>query len=100
VLAVVVGLIWLTILRPTSVATVGDSIEVECDGIGSDETCEAWAMAILAAGPGIRTFDPDDLVRLQLTRPVLLPGECRADYFISREPDEPAARETVDCPAG
>jgi hypothetical protein len=98
VLAAAVLVAGLVLLRPTSSATIGE-VRVECDGIGSAAACERWAADLLAAGPGIRTFDPEDLASLRLSRPFPLPGACAVDYYIGREA-EPAARETVDCPAG
>ena len=94
-LVIVVGAI---MLRPTTTAVV-DGITIECDGVGSDDACAAWAASRLAEGPHIRTFDPDDLARMRLLRPFPLPGACTAEYFVGRDPDEPVARETVDCPA-
>jgi hypothetical protein len=99
VLAAVVVVLGALLLRPSSTATV-DGIAVECTGLGSTEACAGWGAAVLADGPRIHTFDPDDLARVRLTRPFPLPGECLAEYFIGRDPDDPAAREEVDCPAG
>ena len=98
-LAVAVVVIGLVLLRPSASTSV-DGISVDCDGIGSSEACEAWATDLLARGPGIRTFDPEDLAHVRLTRPFPLPGDCEVAWFVSRTLDEPAARETVACPNG
>lgn len=87
------------VLRPTSNATV-EGIAIECDGVGSADACGAWAVSQLERGPGIRVFDPEDLQRVRLVRPFPLPGTCRAEYFVGRDPDSAVATETVDCPAG
>ena len=103
-LAVAVVVIGLVLLRPSASTSVDstsvDSITVDCDGIGSSEACAAWATDLLARGPGIRTFDPEDLAHVRLTRPFPLPGDCEVAWFVSRTLDEPAARETVACPNG
>lgn len=99
VLAAMVAAVGLLLLRPMATASVA-SITVACDGIGSEVACERWAADLLAAGPGIHTFDPDDLAHLRLVRPFLLPGECEAEYFVGRSADAPVARETVACPQG
>jgi len=98
-LAAVVMVLGAVLLRPTSTAVV-DGVAIECDGVGSTDACAAWAATRLAEGPGIRTFDPADLERLRLTRPFPLPGACTAEYYVGRDPNDPAARETGDCPAG
>jgi hypothetical protein len=98
-LAAAVLVVATVLLRPTSTAMLA-AVRVECDGIGSAEACARWAAEVTAAGPGLRTFDPDDVTRLRLSQPFPLPGDCRVEYYLGRDPDQPAARETVDCPAG
>ena len=98
VLAVAVAGVALLLLRPSSAATV-DGVTVACDGIGSTDACAAWAASVLATGPRIHTFDPEDLAHLRMTRPFLLPGDCEVRYYVGRTLDEPVARETVACPA-
>jgi hypothetical protein len=54
---------------------------------------------VLADGPGMHTFDPDDLERVRLGRSVLgLMGDCQAEYFVGRFGGEAVARQTVPCP--
>jgi hypothetical protein len=87
------------LLRPTATAVTGDGVAVECTGV-DPATCAAWAESVLADGPGIHTFDPEDLERVRLGRSILgLFGDCQAEYLIGRY-DDVAARETVTCPAG
>jgi hypothetical protein len=79
--------------------TTSGGLVVECAGIGDETACAAWAEAVLADGPGIHTFDPEDLDGVRLGRSVLgLAGECQAEYFLGRFGDEVAAREPVPCP--
>jgi hypothetical protein len=86
-------------MRPTGTATTPDGVAVACIGVEA-AGCEAWAASVLADGPGIHTFDPEDLERVRLSRSVLgLFGDCQAEYFGDRY-DEAVARETVDCPEG
>jgi hypothetical protein len=93
--AVVAGL--LLLLRPTGTATALDGVAVECVGVDS-AGCAAWTELVLAGGPGIHTFDPDDLERVRLGRAVLgVFGDCRAEYFLGRYADA-VASETVACP--
>jgi hypothetical protein len=98
VLTVAVVLIGLVLLRPSTSASVGDGVTVACDGIGSVEACAEWAASILATGPGIHTFDPEDLAHVRMARPFLLPGDCEVAYYVGRSLDEPVARETIPCP--
>jgi hypothetical protein len=98
VLTVAVVGVALLLLRPSSTASVGDGVTAACDGIGSADACADWAASILAAGPGIHTFDPEDLAHVRMTRPFLLPGDCEIAYYVGRSLDEPVARETVACP--
>ncbi len=87
------------ILRPSATVTTIGGLAVECAGIGDEAACAAWAEAVLADGPGIHTFDPEDLDGVRLGRSVLgLLGECQAEYFLGRFGDEVAAREPVPCP--
>lgn len=87
------------LLRPTSTTTMPDDVAVECVGVEA-AGCEAWAASVLADGPGIHTFDPEDLERVRLSHSVLgLFGDCQAEYFVDRY-DDAVARETVDCPEG
>jgi hypothetical protein len=95
--AAVVG-VALLLLRPSTTASVGGGVTVACDGIGSADACAAWSASVLATGPGIHTFDPEDLAHLRLVRPFLLPGDCEVEYYVGRTLDEPVARETVACP--
>jgi hypothetical protein len=96
-LAVAIAIVGVLLLRPSSTASVG-SITVACEGVGSGEACGAWASDLLAQGPGVHTFDPEDLAHLRLTRPFLLPGDCEVAYYVSRTLEQPAAREAVACP--
>jgi hypothetical protein len=98
VTAVVVAAIALVILLGRSATTVtSDGVEVEC-AVTDEATCATWADSVLADGPGIQTFDPDDLERVRVARSVLgLFGECQAEYFLGRY-DDAAARESVPCP--
>jgi hypothetical protein len=102
VLAVAAALvIGLLLFRPVATATMRGNVAVECVGIGSDDACAAWANSVLADGPGIHTFDPDDLERVRLSTSVLdLVGDCTAEYFVGRFGSEPVARETVPCLGG
>jgi hypothetical protein len=87
------------LLRPTATATTTGGVAVECPGIGDAGACADWAETVLEDGPGIHTFDPEDLERLRLGRSVLgILGECQAEYFLGRYEDQVAARETVTCP--
>lgn len=87
------------LLRPTSTVTMSGGLSVECAGIGDESACAAWAETVLADGPGIHTFDPEDLEGVRLRRSVLgLVGECRAEYFLGRFGDDVAASEAVPCP--
>jgi hypothetical protein len=99
VLAAAVVAIGALLLRPSSTASV-EGVTVACDGIGEVATCAAWARDLLADGPGIHTFDPDDLAQVRLTRPFPIPGDCEIAYYVGRTLDEPVARETVACPDG
>jgi hypothetical protein len=99
VVAALVIVLGAVLLRPTSTAVI-DGVAIECDGVGSTDACAAWATSRLAEGPGIHTFDPADLERMRLVRPFPLPGACTAEYYVGRDPDEPAARETIACPTG
>ena len=88
------------LLRPTSTATTASGVTVECAGVADDSACAAWAATVLADGPGMHTFDPDDLEHVRLGRSVFgLIGDCRAEYFVGRFGGEPVARETVACPS-
>jgi hypothetical protein len=88
------------VLSIDATAVTTDGIAVECVGI-DEAACAFWAESVMAEGPGIRTFDPDDLVRIRLSQPILgLIGECQAEYFVGRDDDETAAREAVPCPGG
>ncbi len=100
VLALVVTLVVaVLLLRPSATVTTSSGITVECAGIGDESACTAWVEAVLADGPGIHTFDPEDLEGVRLGRSVLgLVGECQAEYFLGRFGDEVAAREPVPCP--
>ena len=100
ILAVAAGLVVAAVvLRPTSTATTADGLAVDCAGIGDGAACAAWAEAVLADGPGIHTFDPDDLERVRLGRTILgLFGDCQAEYFVGRFGTEAVARESVPCP--
>ncbi len=87
------------LLRPSATVTTAGGLAVECAGIGDEPACEAWAAAVLADGPGIHTFDPDDLEGVRLSRSILgLIGDCQAEYFVGRFGEEAVARETVPCP--
>lgn len=97
VLALGVALAGLLLLRPWASATVGD-VTVACEGVGSTAACERWAAGLLADGPGIHTFDPEDLAHLRLMRPFPLPGDCEVAYYVGRTLEEPVAREVVACP--
>lgn len=97
-LAALVAVVALVVLRPTAGTAVGE-VAVRCEGIGSTEACADWARHVLDAGPGLHTFDPEDVVELRLHRPFLVPGACDVEYFVGRERDEPAGREEVDCPS-
>lgn len=101
VLALVATLVAaVLILRPSTTVTTSGGLAIECAGIGDESACAAWAEAVLADGPGIHTFDPEDLEGVRLGRSVLgLVGECQAEYFLGRFGDEVAAREPVPCPA-
>lgn len=89
----------MLLLRPSATVTTAGGLAVECAGIGDEPACEAWAAAVLADGPGIHTFDPDDLEGVRLSRSILgLAGDCQAEYFLGRFGDEAAERETVPCP--
>jgi len=99
VLAVAVVAIGLVLLRPWATASVSDGVTVACEGIGSADACADWAASVLAAGPGIHTFDPEDLAHLRLARPFLLPGDCEVEYYVGRTLDAPVARETIPCPS-
>lgn len=91
-------LVGLTVARPTVSVTTSDGVVTECVGVGTAAACEGWASLVLADGPGVHVFDPADLVRVRLTTPAFGIGECRAAYYISREPDDPAAGEPIPCP--
>jgi hypothetical protein len=89
----------LLLVRPSATVTTSGGLAVECAGIGAEAECAAWAETVLADGPDIHTFDPDDLEGVRLGRSVLgLIGECQAEYFLGRFGDEAAAREPVACP--
>jgi hypothetical protein len=100
VLALVAALVVATLFtRPSATVTTAGGLTVECAGIGDEPTCAAWAEAVLADGPGIRIFDPEDLEGVRLGRSVLgLLGDCQAEYFLGRFEEEVAAREPVPCP--
>jgi hypothetical protein len=100
ILAIAAGLIVAAVvLRPTSMATTTSGLAVTCAGIGDGAACAAWAEAVLADGPGIHTFDPEDLERVRLGRSVFDAfGDCQAEYFVERFGTEAVARETVPCP--
>jgi hypothetical protein len=100
VLALVVAVaVTVVLLRPTATVTTSGGLRVECAGIGEEPACAAWAEAVLADGPGIHTFDPDELEGVRLGRSVLgLWGECRAEYFLGRFGDDVVAQEQVPCP--
>jgi len=100
VLALVATLVAaVLILRSSATVTTRGGLAVECAGIGDEAACAAWAETVLANGPGIHTFDPEDLEGVRLGRSVLgLVGECQAEYFLGRFGDEVAAREPVPCP--
>jgi hypothetical protein len=87
----------LALVRPsTTVAVAG--VTVECANTADESRCAAWAESVLEDGPGIHTFDPDDLERVRLSRSLLgLAGDCQAEYFVGRSED-PVANETVACP--
>ena len=90
----VVGLI---LYRPMGTATTPGGVPVVCDGVDS-VACAEWANAVLAEGPGLRTFDPEALERVRLSHTFLgIFGDCQAEYFLGRFQDEAAARETVAC---
>jgi hypothetical protein len=96
--AVVVIAVLAFVLSTAATTVTTDEIAVECVGV-DEEACAQWAASVLEAGPGIRTFDPDDLERVRLSQPFLgIFGECRAEYFVERDEDDPAARESVPCP--
>lgn len=87
------------LLRPSATVTTAGGLAVECAGIGDEAVCAAWASTVLADGPGIHTFDPDDLEGVRLGRSILgVAGDCQAEYFLGRFRDEVAERETVPCP--
>lgn len=99
-LALVATLVVASLLvRPSATVTTSGGLAVECAGVGDEVACAAWAEAVLADGPAIRTFDPEDLEGVRLGRSVLgLVGECQAEYFLGRFANEVAARESVPCP--
>lgn len=87
------------LLRPTGTTTTPGGVAVECVGVDAAE-CAIWAESTLADGPGIHTFDPEDLERVRLSHSFLgLFGDCQAEYFLGRY-DEAVAREIVDCYEG
>jgi hypothetical protein len=87
----------LPLARPSTTVTVA-GVTVECANTADETWCAAWADSVLADGPGIHTFDPDDLERVRLSRTFLgLAGDCQAEYFVGRSEDA-AANETVACP--
>ena len=94
VLALVATLVAaVLILRPSATVTTSGGLAVECAGIGDEAACAAWAEAVLADGPGIHTFDPEDLDGVRLGRSVLgLLGEyvARAKNFLGRFGDQAA----------
>jgi hypothetical protein len=92
-----IGVIGTLLLRPTSTTTTSAGVTVECIG-GDEAECAAWAASVLADGPGVHTFDPEDLERVRVGRSILgLVGDCQAEYFLGRF-DDVAARERVPCP--
>jgi hypothetical protein len=99
-LALVAILVFATLLvRPSATVRSAGGLAVECAGIGDEPTCAAWAEAVLADGPGIHTFDPEDLESVRLGRSFLgILGDCQAEYFLGRFGEEAAAREPVPCP--
>ena len=99
ILAVGALVIAVVLLRPTATATTIGGLTVECLGLGDEPACAEWADTVMADGPGIHTFEPDDLERVRLGRSVFgHMGECQAEYFVGRFGSEAVARETVPCP--
>jgi hypothetical protein len=85
------------LLRPTATTTTSAGLTIECIGVDK-AACAEWAASVLADGPGIHTFDHDDLERARLSRSFLgLFGDCRAEYFLGRY-DDASASESVPCP--
>ena len=77
-------LVAMIVLRPSATVTTPAGLAVECAGI-DESACAAWADAVLADGPGIHTFDPEELERVRLGRSVLgLVGACQAEYFLGQ----------------
>ena len=87
----------LALAGPSTTVTVA-GVTVECANTADETRCAAWAASVLEDGPGIHTFDPDDLERVRLSRSFLgLAGDCQAEYFVGRSEDA-VANETVACP--
>jgi len=103
-LVVVVAFIAFLAARTPVTATsqVLAGVVVSCDaGIGLEsEACRDTVDAIISAGPPTRTFELEDVARVDLRRSMFGFGpECEAAWFLERYPDDPVATEAVACPA-
>lgn len=91
--------LWGVLLRTGANASV-DGVVVECGaatGSGTDQ-CRDWGTAILAAGPGARVFEVEDVERIAIDRELFGLGDtCSVAWFIGRYPDRPALTEEVAC---
>jgi len=100
VLVVVLGAVFGALVARPTVTTVVDEVAVECaanTGVSPSE-CLSWGTNLLSGEPPSATFEMSDLVRIELQRPSFgLSPTCRADYFISRYPDESVWSEEVPC---
>ncbi len=102
VVVVLAGVVGFGLLRtPTEVSSsVDPDVTVHCDGSIAEDACVSWGDAVLADGAPSFTFDMENLVRLELKRPVLGFGStCEAAYFTGRNPNDAVWTEEVLCGA-
>lgn len=100
---VAIGILAVALLLGSAVVAApaqSSGVTIECSGPtrASPDVCREWGDEVLAAGPPSSTFEMDDVVRLRLDRPMLgFASTCRAEYFLSRYPDDVAWAESVSC---
>lgn len=101
---IVVALVALAfvLLSPSpveSTSAVDSDVTIRCHGSVSEGACARWGDAILAEGAPSATFEMQDLVRLEIARP-MFGSTCEVEYFLQRYPDDAVWNDEIPCVEG